>query len=84
MSRRFIDAPYELRCGWTITLRDGSKAQCGRHHTNGRLCTQHEKMRAAWGCAYCGGNDETPPDHCMDCTRPAAGVATDQPTKGGK
>ena len=18
-------------------------------------------------CPYCGGNDETPPDHCMDC-----------------
>lgn len=21
-------------------------------------------------CAYCGGNDEEPQDHCMDCTRP--------------
>lgn len=21
-------------------------------------------------CEYCGGNDETPPDHCMDCARP--------------
>lgn len=21
-------------------------------------------------CAYCGGNDETPQDHCMDCQRP--------------
>jgi len=23
-------------------------------------------------CAYCGGNDEYPQDHCMDCTRPLA------------
>jgi hypothetical protein len=21
-------------------------------------------------CEYCGGNDEDPQDHCMDCTRP--------------
>lgn len=21
-------------------------------------------------CAYCGGNDEEPQDHCMDCSRP--------------
>jgi hypothetical protein len=21
-------------------------------------------------CEYCGGNDENPPDHCMDCARP--------------
>lgn len=24
----------------------------------------------AAACEYCGGNDETPPDHCMDCARP--------------
>lgn len=27
---------------------------------------------AATFCGYCGGNDEDPVDHCMDCTRPAA------------
>ena len=21
-------------------------------------------------CEYCGGNDESPPNHCMDCARP--------------
>ena len=21
-------------------------------------------------CEYCGGNDENPPNHCMDCARP--------------
>jgi hypothetical protein len=21
-------------------------------------------------CEYCGGNDENPPDHCMDCAQP--------------
>lgn len=29
-------------------------------------------------CPYCGGNDENPPDHCMDCTRPA-GVGSTEP-----
>jgi hypothetical protein len=69
--RRFIDATAEERCEWTVTLQDGSKAQCGRRHTDGQLCTQHSKMRAAWACVYCGGNDENPPDHCADCSRPA-------------
>lgn len=70
MARRFIDASAEERCEWTVTLRDGSTAQCGRRHTDGQLCTQHAKMAARWSCAYCGGNDELPPDHCADCTRP--------------
>lgn len=72
MTRRFIDAPSELRCSWTVTLRDGSEAQCGRYRRLGdpQLCTQHAKMHAAWSCEYCGGNDELPPDHCMDCERP--------------
>lgn len=68
--RRFVDAPTDLRCQWDITLPDGSKAQCGRRHTNGNLCTQHAKMHARPFCEYCGGNDELPPDHCADCTRP--------------
>lgn len=70
MSRRFIDATADERCEWTIKLRDGSEAQCGRKHTDGQLCTQHAKMRARWSCEYCGGNDENPPDHCMDCALP--------------
>jgi hypothetical protein len=73
--RRFIDATAEERCEWTVTLRDGSKAQCGRKHVNGQLCTQHAKMAARWICEYCGGNDELPPDHTMDCTRPQGGAA---------
>lgn len=32
---------------------------------------------AATFCGYCGGNDEDPVDHCMDCTRPAPGVPDD-------
>lgn len=79
MKRRFIDAPSELRCEWEITLRDGSKAQCGRRKAVRNLCTQHANMQAQWSCAYCGGNDQLPPDHCMDCERPTkAGV------KGGE
>ena len=70
MSRRFIDAPADVRCEWTVTLKDGSQAQCGRRRTIGSLCTQHAKMAAAFRCEYCGGNDELPPDHCADCTRP--------------
>jgi len=26
--------------------------------------------RSVFACAYCGGNDEDPQDHCMDCARP--------------
>ena len=26
-------------------------------------------------CEYCGGNDEEPQDHCMDCTRPVRQVS---------
>jgi hypothetical protein len=67
--RRFIDAPREFRCVWTITLRDGSKAQCGRRKAIGQLCMQHEKInitnRLTFQC--CGGNDEFPTDHTMDC-----------------
>ena len=29
-----------------------------------------------WSCDYCGGNDETPQDHCMDCAGPQAGTWT--------
>jgi hypothetical protein len=73
VKRRFIDAPAEVRCEWTITLSDRSKAQCGRRMLAGEnLCAQHQKMADRWSCEYCGGNDELPPDHCMDCTRPGA------------
>lgn len=72
MSRRFIDAAQHERCEATITLRDGSQAQCGRKHTDGQLCTQHRKMCDRFKCSYCGGNDELPTDHCTDCERPGA------------
>lgn len=45
-SRRFIDTPAEQRCQHTITLRDGSKAQCGkRRRAGGTLCTQHSQTK---------------------------------------
>lgn len=25
-------------------------------------------------CHYCGGNDEEPQDHCMDCARPSDSI----------
>ena len=46
-TRRFIDAPYEHRCQWTVKLPDGSEAQCGRRRTVGTLCTQHAKIAKA-------------------------------------
>ncbi len=70
--RRFVDAPQDMRCQWEITLRDGSKAQCGRARKVDQLCTQHAKMLAEMSCEYCGLNDELPPDHCTDCSRPRA------------
>ena len=72
MSRRFIDAPADQRCAWTVRLRDGSEAQCGRRKTGNNLCTQHQKIADRWSCDYCGGNDEFPTDHCVDCERPDA------------
>lgn len=66
----YIDPPLDMRCAWEIALKDGSKAQCGRKHTDGQLCTQHQKMRRLFNCEYCGGNDENPPEHCQDCEKP--------------
>jgi hypothetical protein len=67
VKRRFIDASTEERCMWTTR----SNVQCGRRRVLGSLiCAQHQKMADRWSCEYCGGNDELPPDHCMDCTRP--------------
>lgn len=46
--RRFQDAPAEQRCGWTIKLRDGSTAQCGRRRKFGwGYCGQHIAMSKA-------------------------------------
>jgi len=70
MTRRFIDATQDERCQWEVTLTDGSKAQCGRRKVHDQLCTQHHKMHANYSCEYCGLNDELPPAHCADCTRP--------------
>ena len=48
MTRRvYIDPPASERCQWTRTLRDGSKAQCGRRHMDGKHCAQHAKMAPA-------------------------------------
>lgn len=70
MRRNFTAPPSDARCRWTIRLRDKSEAQCMRAATDGQLCTQHSRMRDRWHCEYCGGNDESPKDHTMDCTRP--------------
>jgi len=40
-TRRFIDAPQDQRCKATITLKDKSKAQCGRYKKIGDYCRQH-------------------------------------------
>jgi hypothetical protein len=70
MKRRFIDASADDRCRWTVLLSDRSAAQCGRRKVRGDLCTQHAKMLLQWSCDYCGGSDELPPDHTIDCSRP--------------
>jgi hypothetical protein len=47
-TRTFIDAKQDERCKWDITLRDGSKAQCGRRAVfrPACLCTQHWNRRS--------------------------------------
>jgi DnaJ-class molecular chaperone len=79
--RRAFTAPVDDdRCRWDISLRgDKSAARCMRRHTDGSLCTQHARIAARWSCEYCGGNDELPPDHCMDCTRPGAAAGAQGP-----
>jgi len=47
MKRKWTDAPNDQRCRYDITLRDGSKAQCGRRRVNGDYCKQHQNMEAA-------------------------------------
>lgn len=54
MKRRFIDAPTEQRCSWTVRLADGSEAQCGRYTKVRDLCTQHHKMHEAKGSSSRG------------------------------
>lgn len=56
--RRFIDTPSGMRCQWEVTLKDGSKAQCGRARKVGQLCTQHLKMHAKLSCDYCGMSEQ--------------------------
>ena len=45
MKRIFVDAPTEMRCEATVTLKDKTTAQCGRYKKIGCLCTQHSKMK---------------------------------------
>ena len=60
---RFFAAPTDSdRCtADRKPLKDGSGARCMRKREPGRpYCSIHR-----FEC--CGGNDETPKDHCMDC-----------------
>ena len=42
--RQFRDAPLNERCQATITLKDGSTAQCGRRRQSGKdYCWQHSQ-----------------------------------------
>lgn len=70
--KRHLEVPTDdQRCQWDINRNLGhSRYQCSRRKVIGDLCTQHAKMADAWHCEYCGGNDELPPDHTMDCDRP--------------
>lgn len=62
---RFLDAPQAQRCAFSVILRDGSGAQCGRYRKIGALCRQHHKIE--FQC--CGGNDDPDPQHTQDCGR---------------
>jgi hypothetical protein len=69
--RIYMAPPDEGRCAADRKpLSDGSLARCMRRATVGNLRAQHARMTAAFRCEYCGGNDELPPDHCLDCGRP--------------
>jgi hypothetical protein len=74
MKRRYTAPPDDQRCRQDITLRGdgpGEGARCMRRAVVDGMCRQHAEMARDSFCAYCGGNDETPPDHTADCARPA-------------
>lgn len=58
---------------------DDSRTICVKHGRAleaavlARLNAAHVQQDQAF-CEYCGGNDEEPQDHCMDCTRPVQQV----------
>jgi hypothetical protein len=58
-------------CGWKgRASRSGDQAN---GQFSGHIARATDlALPIATFCKYCGGNDETPPDHCMDCTRPGA------------
>lgn len=45
--RRFTAAHPSVRCVASITLRDGSRAQCMRHRVYADLCVQHHRIAQA-------------------------------------
>ncbi len=45
--RVFVDAPDHLRCRATVTLKDGSTAQCGRQSKDKGFCHQHSTSAKA-------------------------------------
>ncbi len=64
--RPWTDARAVDRCHAVVTLRDKSKAQCGRlSKPRGGYCTQHSRILFA----CCGGNDEPITEHTTDCPK---------------
>jgi hypothetical protein len=55
--RRFTAAEGEARCDATVTLRDGSSAQCMRRATIDGQCWQHAPCRHGFTtearCGFC-------------------------------
>jgi hypothetical protein len=68
--RRYTAPPTNQRCRYDIRKPFGEGAQCMRRAVVDGMCRQHAAMARDSFCAYCGGNDDTPPDHTADCTRP--------------
>lgn len=56
MSRTFKDAKDGERCTFNITLKDKSRAQCGRKQVRDHVCLQHYRVTIKRKPVYCAAH----------------------------
>ena len=63
-----LTLPAAQQCKWP-TCQSEENQQALAEQIKQELVTGTAQQEPVF-CEYCGGNDEDPQDHCMDCTRP--------------
>jgi hypothetical protein len=64
-----IGEPCEDATGYWFSMEDWEKFTI-------ELRARLNAVQELSFCEYCGGNDQHPQDHCMDCTRPAQPIVS--------